>query len=250
MSIVVGTPPVEVDIAVKSPESGGFDIAEIELAAYIRSCWERAKFSKQEITERLLKCERQRRGVYDPDKAVEINRTGGSDIYMRLTDIKCRAAASWIKDVMTVSNDRPFDLSPSKQPEIPPEIKASIIDMVKMEAMDYLESGAAIHPETFRTRLEQVHDEITVKLREEAKDNAKRMRDKIDDQMTKGNFDSSFREFIDDFVTYPTAILKGPVVRRRKSMKWGPKFTAIVVTDFVREFSRVSPYDIYPSPRR
>lgn len=248
MSIVVGTPPVEVDIAVKSPESGGFDIAEIELAAYIRSCWERAKFSKQEITERLLKCERQRRGVYDPDKAVEINRTGGSDIYMRLTDIKCRAAASWIKDVMTVSNDRPFDLSPSKDPEIPPEIKASIIDMVKMEAMDYLESGAAIHPETFRTRLEQVHDEITVKLREEAKDNAKRMRDKIDDQMTKGNFDSSFREFIDDFVTYPTAILKGPVVRRRKSMKWGPKFTAIVVTDFVREFSRVSPYDIYPSP--
>jgi len=248
MSIVVGTPPVEVDIAVKSPESGGFDIAEIELAAYIRSCWERAKFSKQEITERLLKCERQRRGVYDPDKAVEINRTGGSDIYMRLTDIKCRAAASWIKDVMTVSNDRPFDLSPSKQPEIPPEIKASIIDMVKMEAMDYLESGAAIHPETFRTRLEQVHDEIIVKLREEAKDNAKRMRDKIDDQMTKGNFDSSFREFIDDFVTYPTAILKGPVVRRRKSMKWGPKFTAIVVTDFVREFSRVSPYDIYPSP--
>ena len=248
MSIVLGTPPVEVDIAVKSPESGGFDIAEIELAAYIRSCWERAKFSKQEITERLLKCERQRRGVYDPDKAVEINRTGGSDIYMRLTDIKCRAAASWIKDVMTVSNDRPFDLSPSKDPEIPPEIKASIIDMVKMEAMDYLESGAAIHPETFRTRLEQVHDEIKVKLREEAKDNAKRMRDKIDDQMTKGNFDSSFREFIDDFVTYPTAILKGPVVRRRKSMKWGPKFTAIVVTDFVREFSRVSPYDIYPSP--
>lgn len=248
MSIVLGTPPVEVDIAAKSPESGQFDIAEIELAAYIRSCWERAKFSKQEITERLLKCERQRRGVYDPDKAVEINRTGGSDIYMRLTDIKCRAAASWIKDVMTVSNDRPFDLSPSRDPEIPPEIKASIIDMVKTEAMDYLESGAAIHPETFRTRLEQVHDEIIVKLREEAKDNAKRMRDKIDDQMTKGNFDSSFREFIDDFVTYPTAILKGPVVRRRKSMKWGPKFTPIVVTDFVREFSRVSPYDIYPSP--
>ncbi len=248
MSIVLGTPPVEVDISAKSPESNQFDIAEIELAKYIRSCWERAKFCKQEITERLLKCERQRRGVYDPDKAMEINRTGGSDIYMRLTDIKCRAAASWIKDVMTVSNDRPFDLSPSKDPEIPPEIKASIIDMVKMEAMDYLASGAAIHPETFRTRLEQVHDAIIVKLREEAKDNAKRMRDKIDDQMSKGNFDSSFREFIDDFVTYPTAILKGPVVRRRKSMKWGPKFTAIVVTDFVREFSRVSPYDIYPSP--
>ncbi len=248
MSIVMAAPQVEMRISAQTPKSQGLEFVETALASYIHGCWDRAKFSKQEITERLLKCERQRRGVYDPDKEMDIMRTGGSDIYMRLTDIKCRAAASWIKDVMSVSGERPFDLSPAKDPELPPEISASIIDAVRSEAEEYLISGSQLHPETFRTRMEQIHDEIRIKMREEAKDNAKRMRDKIDDQMTNGNFDKSFRDFIDDFVTYPTAIFKGPVVRKRKTMKWGPDFSPILATEFVREFSRVSPFDIYPSP--
>ena len=248
MSIVMAAPQVEMRISAQTPKSQGLEFVETALASYIHGCWDRAKFSKQEITERLLKCERQRRGVYDPDKAMEIVKTGGSDIYMRLTDIKCRAASSWIKDVMSVSGERPFDLSPAKDPELPPEISASIIDAVRSEAEEYLISGSQLHPETFRTRMEQIHDEIRLKMREEAKDNAKRMRDKIDDQMTNGNFDQSFRDFIDDFVTYPTAIFKGPVIRKRKIMKWGPDFAPILSTEFVREFSRVSPFDIYPSP--
>jgi len=248
MSVVLAVPPVEVEMSIQSPKGDGFEFVETALAAYIHGCWDRAKFAKQEITERLLKCERQRRGVYDPDKQMEIAKTGGSDIYMRLSDIKCRAAASWIKDVMTVSGQRPFDLTVSHDPEVPPEIKMSIIDLVKTEAMDYLQSGMAIHPETFRVRMEQVHDEILVKLREEAKNNAQRMRDKIDDQMSDGNFDAAFRDYIDDFVTYPCAILKGPVVRRRKKMTWGPGYTPVVTTTFVREFARVAPFDIYPSP--
>jgi hypothetical protein len=248
MSVVLAVPPVEVDMSIQSPKGDGFEFVETALAAYIHGCWDRAKFAKQEITERLLRCERQRRGVYDPDKQMEIAKTGGSDIYMRLSDIKCRAAASWIKDVMTVSGQRPFDLTVSHDPEVPPEIRMSIIDLVKTEAMDYLQSGMAIHPETFRVRMEQVHDEILVKLREEAKNNAQRMRDKIDDQMSDGNFDAAFRDYIDDFVTYPCAILKGPVVRRRKKMTWGPGYTPVVTTTFVREFARVAPFDIYPSP--
>lgn len=248
MSIVMAVPQVEMKISAQTPKSQGLEFVETALAGYIHGCWDRAKFAKQDITERLLKCERQRRGIYDPDKEMDIIRTGGSDIYMRLTDIKCRAAASWIKDVMSVSGERPFDLSPAADPELPPEIAASIIDAVRSEAEEYLTSGLQIHPETFRTRMEQIHDEIRLKMKEEAKDNAKRMRDKIDDQMTNGNFDQSFRDFIDDFVTYPTAIFKGPVVRKRKIMKWGPDFAPILSTEFVREFSRVSPFDIYPSP--
>ena len=71
---------------------------------------------------------------------------------------------------------------------------------------------------------------------------------KMQDQLVEGSCIASFSEFIDDLVTFPAAILKGPVVRRRKRMEWGPNFTPIVMTDFAREFSRVSPYDAYPSP--
>ena len=74
------------------------------------------------------------------------------------------------------------------------------------------------------------------------------MEDKIEDQLSQGRFHEAFVDFVDDFVTYPTAILKGPIVYRRKRMEWGPNFAPIVITDFVREFRRVSPFDIYPSP--
>jgi len=248
MSITIAKPPIEVDVKALTPESDALELAEIELAAYIKASWEKAKFVKQETVERLLQCERQRRGVYDPDRAIDIAKTGGSDIYMRLTDIKCRAASSWIRDVMQSLDDRPFTLVPSEEPQLPPEVKMSIVDMVRKEAEEFVQAGAQIHPESFRTRLEAVHEQAKIKIKDEAKDSARRMEDKIEDQLAQGKFQEAFRDFIDDFVTYPTAIFKGPNVRRRKSIKWGPDFSPIVATDFVREFERVSPFDIYPSP--
>lgn len=248
MSISIAKPPVEVEVMAVMPEDEALELAEIALAKHIRDCWNKAKFAKQEITERLLKCERQRRGVYDPDKAMDIAKTGGSDIYMRLTDIKCRAAQSWIKDVMQNMSDRPFALEPSEEPDLPPEIKMGIIDMVRKEAEAFVQTGQQIHPEAFRTRMEVVHEQIRLKVKEEARDAARRMEDKIEDQLSQGRFHEAFVDFVDDFVTYPTAIMKGPSVRRRKQIKWGPEFLPIVTTEFVREFERVSPFDIYPSP--
>ena len=219
-----------------------------ELSRHVNEAWERAKFAKTEITERLLQNERQRRGVYDPDKAMEIARTGGSDVFMRLTDVKCRGAYNWITDVMLGGGRRAYELQPAKEPEVPPEIAAGIVDLVRMEMNDFLQAGGAVHPEAFRVRMEQVHDMILVKMREEAKQKAERMENKIEDQLNEGGFEHALREFIDDFVTYPTAILKGPVIRREKKLVWGPSYQPIVMTDFVRQTERVSPHDFFPSP--
>jgi hypothetical protein len=247
MSYVNLQPPVEVDIKEVAPteENVGF---ETNLAAYVRQCWDEAKTAKTQITERLLKCERQRRGVYDPDRAADIAKTGGSDIFMMLTDVKCRAAEAWIKDVMLTQQDRVFDLKPAKNPMMPPEMKKAIVDLVRTEAEEYIAEGGQLHPETFRARMEEVHDNIVQRLRQEAEDAARRMGDKIEDQLEQGKFNDELRNFINDFVTFPTAVMKGPNVKRRKAMAWGPDFQPIVTTEFVRETERVSPYDIFPAP--
>lgn len=239
--------PVEIDINVEQ-KNQLIETLGTELAAHVNQCWDRAKFAKTEITERLLKCERQRRGVYDPDKAMDIARTGGSDIYMRLTDIKARAAANWINDVMLSGGRRAFQLDPAREPELPPEISAGIVDLVRLEMQEFVAAGGQVHPEAFRVRMEQVQDEIMDKMREEAKEKSFRMENKIEDQLNQGGFDDAFREFVDDFVTYPSAILKGPVIRRKKVMKWGPGYKPIIITDFVRKVERVSPHDAFPSP--
>lgn len=247
IAVAAAQPPIEVDVEVKQ-KNELIETLGTELSAHVNDAWSRAKFSKTEITERLLKCERQRRGVYDPEKAMDIAQTGGSDIYMRITDVKCRAASNWITDVMMQGGRRTFQLDPSKEPELPPEVSAGIVDMVRMEMMDFVQQGGQVHPEAFRVRMEQVQDEIMDKMREEAKNKAFRMENKIEDQLHQGGFEPALRDFIDDFVTYPTAILKGPVVRRQKNMKWGPGFQPVVVNEHVRETERVSPYDMFPGP--
>jgi len=240
--------PVEADVsAAQTPGVDNSDMIASGISGHITSCWNKAKFAKQKITERLLSCERQRRGEYDPDKAVDIAQTGGSDIFMMITDVKCAGAKSWIQDVM-LQNSRPFDLEPAREPELPPEVKLSIIDFVRHEAEAYVMAGQQLHPEAFRTRMGEVHDEILIRIREEAKLTAERMANVIDDQLNEGGFHRSMQDFIDDFVTYPTAVLKGPSVRKKKKLQWGPNFVPIVTNDFFREVERVSPYDIFPSP--
>jgi hypothetical protein len=247
MSYVNLQPPIQVDIKEDGDleENRGF---ETNLASYVKKCWDEAKTAKTLVTERLLKCERQRRGEYDPERKADIARTGGSDIFMMLTDVKCRAAESWIKDVMLNQQERVFDLKPAKNPDMPPEMKKAIVDMVRTEAEEYINEGGDVHPETFRARMEEVHDAIVQRLRQEAEDSARRMGDKIEDQLAQGKFHEELRNFITDFVTFPTAIMKGPNVKRRKAMAWGPDFQPIVTTEFVREMERVNPYDIFPAP--
>ncbi len=248
VAISAQEPPVEIDIRVEQ-DNELIEAFGSELSAYINDAWSRAKFSKTEVTERLLQCERQRRGVYDPIKAHDIAKTGGSDIFMRITDVKCRAAYSWITDVMLGNANRlPFELQPAKEPELPPEISASIVDLVRMEMMAFVQAGGEVHPEAFRIRMEQVQDTVMDRMREEARRKAGRMGDKIDDQLHHGGFPKALREFVDDFVTYPTAILKGPIIRRTKKMRWGADFRPIIMTEYTRQVERVSPHDIYPSP--
>jgi len=247
-SVYEANPPVEIDVSAEQAEGmDNSDLIASGISGHITGCWSKAKFAKQKITERLLTCERQRRGEYDPEKAQEIAQTGGSDIFMMITDIKCNAAKSWIQDVIG-QNSQPFDLVPAQEPELPPEIRLSVIDFVRFEAEAYVMAGQQLHPEAFRQRVNEVHDMAMLRLREEAKATAGRMAKTIQDQLDRGNFRNSLADFTDDYVTYPTAILKGPSVRKKQRLSWGPNFAPVVINDFNREVERVSPYDIYPSP--
>ena len=55
--------------------------------------------------------------------------------------------------------------------------------------------------------------------------------------------------FVEDLVTYPAAILKGPVYARHKTLEWGEGFKPIVRNDPAPTWERVSPFDAYPAPQ-
>jgi hypothetical protein len=219
------------------------------LASYVRGCYSDAQHAKTNITARLLKCERQRRGEYEPEVLAQIREQGGTEIFMMLTDIKCRAAESWIKDVMMSAGEGPsFSVSPTTEPNLPPELIQEVQATVMLEQQMLQMQGMPVPPEAVQIRMEEMAEQIQQELKTRATTACEGMERRIRDAMEEAEWEKKFGDVVDDFVTFPTAIIKGPVINKKVELAWGPNFTPMVTEQRKANFKRVSPYNIFPSP--
>jgi hypothetical protein len=219
------------------------------LASHVRKRWESARIAKRKLEERMLQCLRQRNGEYDPEKAQEIVNQGGSDIFINLTSVKCRAATSWLRDTLLgKGSDKPWNIQATPNPTMPPEIMASLQQKLAQELMQHVEQGGqSPDEEQLRQYAMQMKDEAERQLREEASERVDRMSRKMEDQLTEGGWHKAFDEFLDDIVTFPYAVLKGPVKRRRKSLQWQDG-KLVPVEEIRNEWERVDPFYLYWAP--
>lgn len=215
------------------------------LAAHIRRCWSSAKDAKQEHQRTMLRSLRLRKGEYEAEIAAMIRAEGGSDIYMRLTDVKCRAAEAWIADIM-LNIDELFSLEPTEIPELDPQQEQAMIQ----QAMMLIEQGGYT-PEEAEAMFEEAKAAITQQMRELSESVADRMKQKIQDQFQEAEFRALLDEVISDVVTFKAGIIKGPMVRRKQVLSWdqtGGKFRPVVSEELAVDFQRLSPFDAYPAP--
>lgn len=223
------------------------------LAAYIKQKWYYARTAKEmTVEQRMLKSVRQRRGEYDPDLLVQLREQGSSLIYMMLTSNKCRAASSWLRDVLlTDSKDKPWSLRPNPIPEMPPPVYQELMMQAQQKLQEVMATGVNPSDQQVRELLLTFKDQAMAELMEMAKEAAARMEKKMHSQLLDGNWTTSFAAFIDDLVTFPSAILKGPVVRSKPHMNWvrvGENYELQVQNELSLEWERVDPFNVYPAP--
>jgi hypothetical protein len=223
------------------------------LAAYIKQKWYYSRFSKEmTIEQRMLKSVRQRRGEYDPDLLVQLREQNSSLIYMMLTSNKCRAASSWLRDVLlTDSKDKPWSLKPNPIPEMPPPVLQGLMQQAQQKLMAFMQTGVNPTDQEVRQILLDFKDQAMGELTELAKEDANRMERKMHSQLLDGQWTTAFAQFIDDLVTFPCAIIKGPVVRSKPHMNWvpvGDSYELRVQNELSLEWERVDPFNIYPAP--
>ena len=197
------------------------------LASFVRKCWDMAQIAKRQTVEpRLLQCVRQRNGEYDDDVLADIRKQGGTNIYMMITSNKCRAASSWIKDVMlSTRTERPWGLSPTEQPTLPPNAAQQVAKQATQEALEFEQAlgQPVVNPQMMEEFVTRVKDRMLADAKTRAAEYTDRMASKMEDQFQEGNFYDALGDFIDDVVTFPFAMMKGPVLRRRKTLKWVQK---------------------------
>jgi len=223
------------------------------LTAYLRECWDAARIAKKPMEHIMLRAMRQRNGEYEANKLSQIKSQGGSEVYMMITEVKCRAAESWLRDIMLDQGMPPWDLNPTTLPDLPPEAEAEIAQAFGAEVVKMLQtSGQAPTGEEMSALREMVAQDYRFRVLQEAQNRADKMKYKIEDQFEQGGWSEAFNEFITDLVTFPAAFVKGPVVRRQRVLgysKAADGTTVVKATERLGpEFERVDPFRIYPEP--
>lgn len=239
------------------------EVQESRLTAHIRNCWENNKRAKFRIHDRLITCMRQRKGVYSSKKLASIKAMGGSKIFMKLTATKCRSASAWVKDVMLPSNNKAWSLSATPVADIPKDKIAQIQEAAdekiaaqfKAQIQQAQEQGIEITPEleaqmaqAAEKEMSGLQKEVKKEVQKAAKKAAGKMETKMEDQLAEGDWAQAMEEFIEDFVTFPSALIKGPIKRKRKALTWVDGRKPEVIDEIIPTYERLSPFDAYPSP--
>lgn len=223
------------------------------LTGYLRQCWDAARIAKRPIEDRMLKAMRQRAGEYEPGKIQQIRMHGGSEVFMLITEVKCRAAESWLRDILLDKGEPPWAVVPTPIPDLSPEQSEKIQQMFADRITTIIQQGGqAPTPQEMDEIREMVGQEYRFKVLEKAQNKAERMQLKIEDQFAQGGWYDAFNDFVTDLATFPAAFIKGPVVRRQKVLSWdydsegNPSVSPS--ERLAPEFDRVDPFRVYPEP--
>ena len=222
------------------------------IAGHLRSCWDAAREAKQPIERLMLAAKRQRDGQYEPDKLAQITAAGGSTLFMQITEVKCRSAEAWIRDILLDAGDTPWELQASPIPALSPEQEQECQQASTDTIMELTQSMGAPNSRQIQEIKSIVEQDYRFHQLQVAQNKADRMGEKIKDQFAEGGWVGAFDDFITDLVTYPAAFIKGPVLRRCRKLSWGKgedgKTTVQTTEEIAPEYERVDPFRIYPEP--
>ena len=223
----------------------------VGLASHTRARWEVLRdHHQQNLEQRLASCVRARNMEYDPAKLAQIKEQGGSEIFMGIVSSKCRTATAWLRDTLLGTGaDKPWALNATPIPEVSPDVAQAMQNIMKQNLMQYYDAGnGPIDPSELKDLASGMKDTAMRAMKFEAEKRVERMETKMEDQMVEGGFVKALFDFTNDIATFPYAVLKGPIPRKRKTMKY-VEGGGLGVVEVVRdEWERVDPFKFYWAP--
>ena len=234
-----------------------------DLVGHVKSAWEKAKQEKYKIQQKMIDNLLQKRGEYDPIKLAQIKELG-SEIFMMITDVKCRMALAMLREIYNHPGERCFALEPTPLPKLTPQMEkqAEMTFMVEvdsfltklMKGQEGQEPPPEMLQEIITKALPKFKKEYKAIRMEIAKDKATAMETKIEDQLTEGGYFKALAECLADLVDLKAGFLKGPIYRKKKVIELtenskNPARAKRVVKDEIRpEWDSPSAFDIFPLP--
>lgn len=215
---------------------------EDELARYIGERFEEARRVRASsgVDQEMVEAAYAYMGKYRPDEMARIE--AGTEVYMGITQTKCRALQNWLADIMQNAIDKPFTLRPTPIVDVPPHLEEVAVHRLVQEA-----TQGGLDADQLRDMVEQARALALDRAAASAAKASKRMESKIEDQLLEGGWRDTYDQFVVDISSMPAAVVRGPVVSRKRRVSYA-NGTAQDVEEDVLTFRRISPFDFFPAP--
>ena len=221
------------------------------LVGLLQKHWSLAKQAKMSVEKEMLEAVRAKNGRYSAEMEQQLTAQGGSQIYMMLFATKARQAKALLADVMIGSGaEKPWTISPSPKPDLPPEDLTQIMQGIEQLVMQAEQGPAPMSIDEIRQLMRDAKDRLEDQVMTAARHEANRAEDMLEDVLVEGHYLEAMDEFLDDLTTFKSAFMKGPIVTNQPKLKWVPgpdgRSTAQVTMVKCLEWERVDPFMMYP----
>ena len=230
-----------------------------KLSRFVGAVWQQNQIDNKQNRLDMIKLMRRSRGEYEPAKLSAIRAFKGSDVFVRTSENKARAAESWIKDIYRGDTDIPWQIEPTEIPDLPDETMEQVQQQVLQQAQqleqELLASGQIVDQariaEMMNEWQEEALDKAKEKLKLDAKERCTRAGKLIRDQNQEGGWNNAFKDFLWYFVRLKAGIIKGPILTKKPKSVWqvSPEGGYAITTEetLVNDVYAVSPFYFYPS---
>ena len=170
-----------------------------------------------------------------------------NNIFSPITRTKCMALMSWLADIFSNAEDKPWVIEPTPVPDLPDSLQAQIEQQLMAELMVAQQQGLQVTPDILEERAREMASLQFAEMERTARRAVDRMSRKLEDQLGEGGWRETFGQLIHDLSIYPNAFVRGPFRADKPVLVWDgerlvPGKKAVMRTE------RVSPFDVFPSP--
>lgn len=233
------------------------------LVSHVKERYERSKTARYNDEQRWIRCYRDFRGIYGPD--VQFTDTEKSRAFIKITKTKVLAAYAQISEVLFAGNKFPIGVESSPVPD-------GIEDAVHIDPKEPNPSTAqgpgmgmpatVARPDILKSLgpiqkdLDRVKDKIksgpgktpSAMTWEPAKEAARKMDRKFQDQFLEADAQKSLRSFIFETCLFGHGMYKGPMARDKEYPFWSNTGEYQPELKQVADFEYVSIWDTYNDP--
>lgn len=186
----------------------------VNLGARLNGLFDQYRADRRILELRLLRCQRQYLGIYDPEieQALNPNR---SKAYPKLTRVKCISVLSKLMNLMFPGNEKNWCIEAAPSPDISLEDVKEALTAANKRDQD---AGIPVKPPDMQYTMDAVHQLMV--------DRAEKLTTVIDDQLQELGGDQHCdyialnRQALESGIKYGLGLLRGPFARETKSVVW------------------------------